>query len=84
MKLAQVDFIAVVSFGGSIKSARAGSVVGDRPGQVPVDIELTEDLCFVKLTKRVNNKMLSKMVPMTNVACFEYPEKVEEKKEQKK
>ena len=81
VKLAQVDFVAIVSFGGSLKSATSGSVIGDRPGQTPVDIELTEDMCFVKLTKKLNGKMKTKYVPMTNISSLEYPEKPAEKTE---
>lgn len=81
-KLAQVEFCNIVSFGGSLKSATSGGVIGDRPGQTPMEIELSDDLCFVTLRKKVNNIMRSKVVPMTNVSSFEYPE--EKKTEQVK
>lgn len=74
MKVTHVDFIAVVSLGGSLKSASSKSVVGDRPGQTPMDITVDEDMRFVRLVKHVNGKERVKYVPMTNVSGFEVEE----------
>lgn len=71
MKITHVDFIAVVSLGGSLKSASSKSVVGDRPGQTPMDITVDEDMKFIRLSKTVNGKEKVKYVPMTNVSGFE-------------
>jgi len=73
MKVTHVDFIAVVSLGGSLKSA-SNKVVGDRPGQTPMEISVDEDMKFIRLVKTVNGKEKVKYVPMTNVSGFEVEE----------
>lgn len=73
MKIVHVDFISVVSFGGSLKSVTSRGVVGDRPGQKAADIELLEG-DILKITREVNGITRSKYVPMTNVASFEVEE----------
>lgn len=74
MKINHVDFIAVVSFGGSLKSA-SGKVVGDRPGQTPMDITLLDGTTF-RLRKTINGKERIKYVPITNVSGYEVDEEV--------
>lgn len=76
MKVVHVDFIAVVSLGGSLKSASSRGVVGDRPGATPMEISVDEDMKFVRLVKHVNGKEKVKYVPMTNVSGFEVEEEV--------
>lgn len=73
MKVVHVDFIAVVSLGGSLKSA-SNRVVGDRPGQTPMEISVDEEMKFVRLVKQVNGKEKVKYVPMTNVSGLEIEE----------
>lgn len=72
MKLKNVHFIHPVSCGGQITSASSGAVVGDRPGQTPFDIEMVETGGFptVKLSRTVQGKPMSVVVPITNVAGF--------------
>ena len=70
MKVKEVQFINVVSFGGQIKSCN-GRVVGDRPGQVPTDIEVDEKQRFFKLSRIMEGKLRTKYVPMSNVSGFE-------------
>mgnify|MGYP000191185503 CR=1 FL=1 len=71
MKVTHVDFISVVSFGGSLKSASSKGVVGDRPGQLPMRITADEDMKFIKLEKHINGNLRTKYVPMTNVSGLE-------------
>lgn len=71
IKIAGVQFINVVSFGGQIKSAQDGSVVGDRAGQTPTVITLDDKQRFFELTKTINGRVLKKLVPMSNVSGFE-------------
>lgn len=71
MKITHVDFVAVVSFGGSLKSATSRGVVGDRPGQVPMEISIDDKAKFIELKKHINGKLRVKYVPMTNVSGFE-------------
>ena len=70
MKVKEVQFINVVSFGGQIKSCN-GKVVGDRPGQTATDIEVDEKQRFFKLSRVMDGKMRVKYVPMSNVSGFE-------------
>lgn len=72
MKLKNVYFINPVSCGGQITSASSGTVVGDRPGQHPFEIDLEESGGFpcVKLSRIVQGKMSNVHVPLTNVAGF--------------
>lgn len=69
-KLKSVQFVSVVSFGGQLQSAGLG-VVGDRPGQVPMQIEGDLEAGYITLTKVVNGQLQSRLVPMSNVASFE-------------
>ena len=73
MKVKEVQFINVVSFFGQIKSCN-GRVVGDRPGQVPTDIEVDEKLRFFKLSRIHDGKLRVKTVPMSNVSGFDLAE----------
>ena len=73
MKVKEVQFVNVVSFGGQIKSCN-GRVVGDRPGQTPTDIEVDEKQRFFKLSKVMDGKLRVKYVPMSNVSGFEVVE----------
>ena len=82
-KISEVQFIKPVSFGGQITSAN-GKVVGDRPGQTPMDIELDEEQTFFKLSKNMNGKMRHKFVPMSNVSGFEVVEEVKPQAQVKK
>lgn len=75
MKITHVDFISVVSFGGSLKSF-SQKVVGDRPGQTPGVVTLSDDGTLFKLEKHINGKLRTKYVPMTNVSGFEVEEEV--------
>ena len=70
MRVKEVQFINPVSFGGQITSAN-GKVVGDRPGQTPIDIEVDEKQRFFKLSKVMDGKSRVKYVPMSNVSGFE-------------
>lgn len=70
MKLCHVQFITTVSFGGSLQSA-SNRPVGDRPGQGAMDIELNPDTGCIYLTKSVNGRPQTRIVPMSNVAAFE-------------
>lgn len=88
MKIITVEFIHPVSCGGSIKTASADSVVGDRPGQTPFKISLDES-GFIRVEKKTSAlKPVVRYVPMSNVSSIgidESEEKpVEVKKEQKK
>lgn len=70
MLLKSVQFVNVVSFGGQLQSVST-TPVGDRPGQIGNKIELDEKWRFIAITKSLNGIMTTKIVPMTNVACFE-------------
>lgn len=70
MKLKHVQFISTVSFGGQLQSASI-NVVGDRPGQTGSVIELDEKMRFVSITKVMNGQSTTRVVPMSNVACYE-------------
>lgn len=83
MKLCHVQFVNTVSFGGSLQSA-SNRPVGDRPGQGSMDIELDERGRFISLTKLVNGKPQTRVVPMANVAAFEVIEPVQLEKLAKK
>lgn len=75
MNLNSVQFKHTVSFGGMLQSCST-KAVGDRPGQGGMLIELSEDGQFISLTKNINGKPQTRIVPMTNVASFEpIPEK---------
>ncbi len=76
MRVSEVQFINVVSFAGQIKSCN-GRVVGDRPGQVPTEIEVDEKMRFFKLSRIIDGKPRVKYVPMSNVSGFEVVEEVE-------
>jgi hypothetical protein len=82
MKIERVDFVNVVNFGGSLRSATT-KPSGANPGEGNTKIDLTEDMCFVMLTKSVNGKPLTKYVPMTNISSFQ-PVPPEEKKAEPK
>lgn len=69
MKIKNVQFRNVVSFGGQLQSA--GGHVGDRPGSVPMEVELDDEQRFFKLSKNVNGVATVRFVPMENVASFE-------------
>lgn len=71
IKIGSVQFINVVAFGGQIKSAQDGTVVGDRAGQTPTTIMLDDKQRFFELSKTVNGKVMRKVVPMSNVSGFE-------------
>lgn len=75
MKLKHVQFRDTVSFGGMLQSV-SNDVVGDRPGQTPAHIEYDPESQFVAVTKTVNGKLTTKLVPMSNVAAFEVLEEV--------
>ncbi len=75
MLLKKVNFVHVVSFGGQLQSASCNPV-GDRPGQGGMKIELDEKWRFIALTKVVNGKSVTHIVPMTNVSGFETLEEV--------
>lgn len=68
MKILTVEFKEPVSCGGSIKTANADSVVGDRPGQTPFRISLVDD--FIRLEKKTASKTVVKYVPMSNVSSL--------------
>lgn len=76
MKLTRVQFVHTVSFGGMLQSA-GNNPVGNRPGEGNTEIELDEKMRFVALTKVVNGKDKTILVPMSNVASFEAAEVVE-------
>lgn len=73
MKIARVAFIHPVQCAGSITSASAGKVVGDRPGQTPFEIDLVEiaGLPCVRISKHAAGKFFSTHVPIFNVGFFE-------------
>ena len=73
MKVREVQFVNVVSFGGQIKSCN-GKVVGDRPGQTATDVEVDEKMRFFKLSRIMDGKLRVKYVPMSNVSGFEIVE----------
>jgi len=75
MKLSYVQFIHPVSFGGQLQSA-SNRAVGDRPGQGGMEIELgtVEGVQCVALSKSVNGKPATRLVPMTNIAAFDAAE----------
>lgn len=83
MKLTYVQFVHVVFFGGQLQSA-SNKPVGDRPGQGAMDIELDDKMRFVALTKNVNGKPATKLVPMSNIAAFDVAEGETEVKAVKK
>lgn len=70
MKIKSVQFRDPVSFGGLLQSAST-NVVGDRPGATPMQIELDDAGRFFELSKAVNGKPSTRVVPMENVASFE-------------
>lgn len=72
MKLKHVQFINTVSFGGQLQSA-SDRPVGDRPGQGGFDLELGkfDGVTGVKMTKDINGKPSVRLVPLSNVACYE-------------
>lgn len=70
MKIKNLQFKNVVSFGGQLQSASV-NVVGDRPGATPMSIELDDSMRFFELIKSVNGIRTTKIVPMDNVASFE-------------
>lgn len=74
MNVIRVDFINVVNFLGAIKSASSKTVVGDRPGQTPTEIDLDEKMRFIRLSRTHNEKPYVKYVPMSNVSGFEIEE----------
>lgn len=69
MKIITVEFIHPVSCGGSIKTASAESVVGDRPGATPFKISM-DDGGFIRLEKQSATKTTVKYVPLSNVASI--------------
>lgn len=69
-KLSLVQFVNVVSFGGQLQSASLRPV-GDRPGQGTMEILADLDKGLVYLTKNVNGRPVTKLVPMSNIASFE-------------
>lgn len=73
MRLKSCQFVSVVSFGGQLQSCST-TAVGDRPGQSGAELELDEKMRFIAITKLVNGKTQTKLVPMSNVASFEMAE----------
>ena len=85
MKVLNVSFINVVAHGGGIKSASSTSAANpERPGSSPFDIEFDPDSNLFKITRSLNGKSVSKLVPLSNVACFEIVEEVKPASEVKK
>lgn len=84
MNVIRVDFINVVNFLGAIKSASSKTVVGDRPGQTPTDIDIDEKMRFIRLSRTHNEKPYVKYVPMSNVSGFEVEEEIAKPAEVKK
>lgn len=70
MKLKHAQFVSTVSFGGQLQSISV-NVVGDRPGQTGAVIELDEKMRFVSITKLMNGQSVTRVVPMSNIACYE-------------
>ena len=77
VKLASVQFINVVSFGGQLQSLSINPS-GERPGEKPNEILLDETTQLIQLKRIVNGVPKVRYVPMSNVASFE-PAPVEEK-----
>lgn len=73
MKIARVSFINVVQCGGSVTTASAVTVTGNRPGQTPFEIDLVEigGIPSIKLQKFAGGKHLQTHVPIFNVSHFE-------------
>ncbi len=85
MKIAKVAFINVVQCAGSVTTAHAFNVVGNRPGQTPFEIELVElgGIPCVKLSKQAGGKHHQVHVPIFNVNYCE-PFTAEQAAEMKK
>lgn len=79
MKIKTVQFCTPVNFGGTLVSASC-KPVGDRIGESGTVIELSDDKCFISLSKNVNGIPTTKWVPLTNVACYELLDVAPEKK----
>ena len=82
VKLVNVQFINVVSFGGQLQSLSVNPS-GERPGEKPNEISFDPESSLVEIKRVVNGRPTVKYVPLSNVASFE-PAPVEEKSEVKK
>lgn len=82
IKLVNVQFVNIVSFGGQLQSLSVNPT-GDRPGEKPNEISFDPESNLIEIKRLVNGVPKTKYIPLSNVASFE-PAPVEKKPEVKK
>lgn len=70
MYLKFVQFVNPINHGGTLVSV-ANRVVGDRAGETAPIIEIDDKHREIAITKKVNGNVVTKVVPIANVACYE-------------